>query len=131
MQPEILSYSINQLTRSQHLQIDQVVVELHKKPCLNRNVINKSIEDIVDIFWTEFKNFQSNRYPFNCPGRFFTKDPIGGCSHIWNEMYSLPYTQVRGFVACRVTSKHLVIGAGERSWSDVMMIKNGKIQFEW
>ncbi len=41
-------------------------------------------------------------------------------------MYSLPYTHVLGFVAFRVTSKHLGIGAGERSWRDVKMIKDGK-----
>ncbi len=39
-------------------------------------------------------------------------------------MYSLPYTQVLGFFACQ--SKRLGIGAGERSWSDVKMIKDGK-----
>ncbi len=29
-------------------------------------------------------------------------------------------------MTCRVTSKRLGIGAGERSWSDVKMIKDGK-----
>ncbi len=89
-------------------------------------MINESIEDIVDIFWTEFKNFQTNRFPFDRPGRFSTKDALASCSHIWHEVYSLPYTRVLGFVACRVTSKRLGIGAGERSWSDVKMIKDGK-----
>ncbi len=41
-------------------------------------------------------------------------------------MYSLPYTHVLGFVACRVTSKRLGIGAVERSWSDKKMIKDEK-----
>ena len=41
-------------------------------------------------------------------------------------MYSLPYTRVLGFVACRVTSQRLGIGAGERSWSDMKMIKDRK-----
>ena len=31
------------------------------------------------------------------------------------------------FVACRVTSKVLLIGAAERSWCDVNKIKSGKI----
>ena len=39
---------------------------------------------------------------------------------------SLPFTNVLGFVACRVTSKVLGIGAAERSWGDVKTIKSGK-----
>ena len=34
---------------------------------------------------------------------------------------------VLGFVACRVTSKGLGIGAAERSWGHVKTIKSGKI----
>ena len=40
--------------------------------------------------------------------------------------YSLPFTKVLGFVACRVTSKVLGIGAADRSWGDVKTIKFGK-----
>ncbi len=49
-----------------------------------------------------------------------------GCSHILHMFHSLPYTQVLGFVACKVTSKRLVSGAAERSLSEVKMIKDGK-----
>ncbi len=61
-----------------------------------------------------------------CRGRFCTPDALAGRSHIWHETYSLPYTKVLGFVACRVTSKRLGIGSGERAWSDVKQIKDGK-----
>ncbi len=91
VQPEICSHAINQLAGPQHLQIEQVVVKLHKKPCPNLDMINETIEDIFDIFWTEYKNFQFTRFPLHNPGRFSTKDAIAGCTHIWNEMYSLPY----------------------------------------
>ena len=47
-------------------------------------------------------------------------------SHLWHEKYSLPYTNVLGFVACRTTSKNLGIGAAERSWGDVKEIKSGE-----
>ncbi len=57
VQPIIRSHCINLLTGSQRLQIEQVIVKLHKKLCPNLNVINESIEDTVNIFWTEFKNF--------------------------------------------------------------------------
>ena len=43
------------------------------------------------------------------------------------QKYSLPFTKVLGFVACRVTSKVLGIGAAESSWGDVKTIKSGKI----
>ncbi len=77
------------LAGSQHLHIEQVMVKLHKKSFSNLNVINDSIEDIVDIFWMEFKNFQTNIFPFDCHGQFSIKDDIAGHSHIWHEMYSL------------------------------------------
>ena len=47
-------------------------------------------------------------------------------SHLWHEKYSLPYTNVLGFVACRTTSKNLGIGAAKRSWGDVKEIKSVK-----
>ncbi len=78
----ISSHAINQLTGSQHLQVEQVVVKLHKNPCPNLNVIIESVKDIFKIFWMEYKNFQSNRFPFAHPGRFLTKDAYPGCSHI-------------------------------------------------
>ncbi len=40
---------------------------------------------------------------------FSSRDALKGHCHIWQEMYSLPHTQMLGFVACRVTSKHLVL----------------------
>ncbi len=61
-----------------------------------------------------------------CCGQCSTTDALEGRSHIWHETYSLRYTKVLGFVACRVTSKRLEIGSGERVWSDVKQIKVGK-----
>ena len=45
---------------------------------------------------------------------------------MWHERYSLPYTKVLGFVACRVTSKNGGIGVCERNWGDVKQIASGK-----
>ena len=50
-----------------------------------------------------------------------------GNSHLWRLKYRLPCTKVLGFVACRVTSKVLGIGAEDRSWGYVKTIKFGKI----
>ena len=55
-----------------------------------------------------------------------SKDISYGKSHLWHKKYSLPFTMVLGFVACRVTSKVLGIGAADRSWGDVRKIKYGK-----
>ena len=46
---------------------------------------------------------------------------------MWHQKYSLPFTKVLGFFACRVISKVLGVGAAERSWGDVKTIKSGKI----
>ena len=47
-------------------------------------------------------------------------------SRLWHQKYSIPCTKVLSFVACRVTSKVLGIGAEERSWDDVKTIKSEK-----
>ena len=46
---------------------------------------------------------------------------------MWYQKYSLPFTKVLGFVACRVTSNVLVIYAAERSWGDVNTMRFGNI----
>ena len=45
---------------------------------------------------------------------------------MWHQKYSLLCTRVLGFVACRVKSKVLGIGAPEKSWGDVKTIISGK-----
>ena len=55
------------------------------------------------------------------------KDIRDSNSHLWLQRYLLTCTKVLGFVACRVTSKVLGIGAAERFWGDVKTIKYGKI----
>lgn len=52
------------------------------------------------------------------------QDVVEGFSHLWHEKYSLDYTQVLGYVACRDTSKLYGIGPAERSWAAVKIIKN-------
>ena len=45
---------------------------------------------------------------------------------MWHQKYSLPCTKVLGFVACRVTSNFLGIGASERYWGNVNTIGSGR-----
>ena len=80
-----------------------------------------------DIFWTEYTEFDNKIGSFDTDEFIWKiKDIRDGNSHLWHQKYSLPCTKVIGFVACRVTSKVLGIGAAERSWGDVKTIKSGK-----
>ena len=96
-------------------------------PNPNSKVANDEIDVIIDTFWKEFGHFQNKTGVYGLhPGRFLLPDAINGNSYLWHELYSLPYTNVLGFVACRVTSKRLGVGSAERSWADVKQIKDGK-----
>ena len=69
-----------------------------------------------DIFWTEYTDFDNKNSSFD--GDEFirkSKDIRDGNSHLCHKKYSLPCTKVIGFVAFRVTSKVLGIGAAEHS----------------
>ena len=81
----------------------------------------------LDLFWTEYTAFDNKVDSYDAD-RFIrkSKDISGGNSHFWNKKYAPPFTKVIGFVACRVTSKVLGIGAAERSWGDVKTNKSGK-----
>ena len=60
----------------------------------------------------------------NCYGKAKTSEMVTVI--FWRQKYSPPCKKVIGFVACRVKSKILGIGAAERSWGDVKTIKSGK-----
>ncbi len=77
--------------------IDEVVSQLHYPPCPNKKVMSKSIDEIIDIFWKEFKHFTYKTYQSSC---FKNDDALSGQSYLWHEMHSLQFTEVLGFVAC-------------------------------
>ena len=108
--------------------IEEVITKLHFPPCPNKKkgIVGKTIGEIIHIYWQEFKHFQNKPGPFSKEFRWLTSDAREGRSHTWHEMYSLHHTMVFGFVACRLSSKVLGIGAAERSWGDVKHIKSGK-----
>ena len=108
--------------------IEDVVKRLHLAPCPNMSVdlLIMSSAEIVDTFWNEFKAFQNCTEPFHHPSRWATPDVSSGRSHLWYEKYSLPYTTVLGFVACRVCSKLCGIGPAERGWAAVKTVKRDK-----
>ena len=79
------------------------------------------------IFWIEYTDFDNMINSFDAD-EFIrkSKEIKDGNSHLCHQKYSLPLTKVLGFVACRVTSNVLDIGAAEGSWGEVKTIQSGK-----
>ena len=81
----------------------------------------------LDVFWTYYTAFDNNVGSYDADAFIWKrKDISDDNSHLWHQKYLLPFTKVLGFVACRVTSKVLGIGAAEHSWGDIKTIKSGK-----
>ena len=106
----------------------------HRKQVINviKKLFHGLSEDeiavIQDIFQTEFTEFD-NKNGLVDGDEFIwkRKDIRDGNSNLWHQKYSIPCTEVLGFVACRVTLKVLGIFESERYWGDAKTIKSGKI----
>ena len=109
--------------------IERVFKKMHEPPCpyKSKEIYGKTIGDILHILWLEFKGFQHKTGgPFDKEVIWLTNIALVEKSHVWHELYSLPYTVILGFISCRVCSKPLVIGSCDRSWGDVKIIKTWK-----
>jgi hypothetical protein len=126
--PDVRRDVTERLTGVQRDAMERVVRKLHESPGANKNtaIVGKSVDDIVDLFWDEFKAFRNKTAPFDKEARWNSMHALSGKSHLWHEKYSLPYTIVLGFIGCRTTSNVLGIGPCERNWGDVKNIKTGK-----
>jgi hypothetical protein len=120
VQPEIMDDYKMRETGSHRNAIEAVVRKLYA------DQDDLEIEENVDKFWTEHDDFQHKRGNWNLPHRWNVPDVAAGRSHLWHKKYSLKYSDVLGFVACRVTSKIAGIGSAERSWGDVKHLKSNK-----
>ncbi len=107
--------------------LEQVVIKLHMSPCPNPNKKAKSYssKQLIHQFWKEFYAFLKKEEPIHVVARWNSPYITEGQSWLWHEQYSLPYTEVLGFVAVRVTSKTAGIGSTERDWGKVKTIKHG------
>lgn len=77
------------------------------------------ISQKMDVFWQEydaFKNKSGSTYGSGRVHIWNSAYTTSGDSHLWHNLYSVPFTKFLGFVACHVTSKNLGIGAAKRSW---------------
>ena len=106
--------------------VNRLIVKLHVAPCPNRDAVGLSNDELVRIFWKEYKDFDKRRGKFANRSWWNSPDCCGGRSHTWHEMHSEPRTVVLGFMGCRGTSKSAGMGTAERSWGDVKTIKDGK-----
>ena len=58
----------------------------------------------LDVFWTEYTASDNKVGSYDADEFLWkSKDISDGNSHLWHQKYSLPFTKVLGFVACRVT----------------------------
>ena len=128
VQPDIYADCIQRMDGGHLNEIEKVVRRLHELPMANKSkdIIGMSSDEIWEVFLEEHKAFQKKLPPFHQPHKWNSQDAVKGRSWLWHEKHSLLYTKVLGYVACRVTSKCLGIGACERSWGDVKSIKSGK-----
>ena len=129
VQPDVMEdVAIRGARADERLAMERVIEKLHYPPCPNKSkeLRGKTITQIIDLFWDEFQTFTKRLAPFNRPGRFLTDGANQGRSYTWHQKYSLPYTEVLRFVACRVCSKVLGIGMAERAWGDLTRIKDGR-----
>ena len=129
VQPDVMEdVAIRGAGADKRLAMERVIDKLHHPPCPNKSkdLRGKTSTQIIDLFWDEFRAFRERSAPFNRPGRFLTDDAKEGRSYMWHQKYSEPYTEVLGFVACRVCSKVLGIGMAERAWGDLKLVKGGR-----
>jgi len=106
--PEIWDDVRLNLDGDKRMAIERVITKLHVAPNPKSNVANDKIDVIIDTFWKEFGHVQNKTGVYGLrPGRFLLPDALNGHSYLWHELYLLSYTNVLGFVACRITSKDL------------------------
>ncbi len=74
----------------------------------------------------EYGQFSGRHGVFAKPYIWASHLLTGDHTHYWHQQHSLPFTEVLGFVACRVTSKSLGIGVAERAWKSCKRIKSGQ-----
>ena len=94
---------------------------------LSHRIYDGEMNDTIYKFWSEYNAFNNKNLPFDGDDFIWMRKYIlQGNSHVWHHNYSLQCKKVLGFVACRVTSKNIGIGAVEHYWGDVKTIKSIK-----
>jgi hypothetical protein len=89
--------------------IERVVRKLHTFPYSNKHpaLVNKTEDEIADLFWDVFKAFQNHTTPFDKLNRWNSVQATQGQLYLWHKKYSKPYTITLGNVGCKTTSSNL------------------------
>ena len=78
--------------------LEQVVWKLHKLPTPDTKTLEILEDTTVDMFWTDFEDFQKCQNAFDQPSPFWLEDVIKGRSQ-----YLWPYTKVLVLVCCSIS----------------------------
>ncbi len=89
--------------------IDEVISRLHHPPCPNKKVASKSIDEIIDIFWKEFKHFtyKTSSYSFNQVG---LKMMMPSLANLTFGMKCIPSHSLKFLVLLHVKLRQSVLG---------------------
>ena len=103
------------------LAVESVIMKLYFP------IRNEDLGVILQKFWREFDDFKTRRGMSYSRQFIWDSDEIkqGNC-HRWHKLYSVPFTEVFGKVACRVCSKPLGCGLAERNWGNLKHLKSGQ-----
>ena len=82
------------------------------------------IHEVIHGFWQQWKHFKLETGPYEKRSMWNVSDARLGNSAEWHSHYSHDRddTRILGYIACRVTSKVIGMGAAERSWGDTKSI---------
>ena len=89
---------------------------------------NVILHEVIHSFWQQWKEFRHETGPYGKRNMWNVSDARDGNSAAWHAHYSHDRddTRVLGYVACRVTSKVIGMGAAEHSWADTKSIMTNK-----
>ena len=84
------------------------------------------IEAKVDIFLDEWLEYQNKTGQFHERPEIWKARERAENTCDWAKKYLLKYTEVLGWIICRVCSKVLGVGTCERAWKDVKKMKTSQ-----
>jgi hypothetical protein len=106
--------------------VERVITQLCQDSTGLGNFKSRSHNDTCGTLWTKWSDFSNKLDEFSSKRMWNSAPEVQGKSYVFHERYSLKVTTVLGYVACRVTSKVLGIGAAEHSWGDFKQLKTYK-----
>ncbi len=125
--PEILAHSTNPENKDPEdfRAVDRLISKIFGDYSLTGEARDHHTAGLIHEFHSEYRKFKNKQGDFQSKNIWIMASNPRVLAHEWHESYSVPYTNVFGKLACRVTSKILGIGSAERDWKIVKRIKKG------